>query len=101
MSSTPPQTSEADPPPGGPPPLTCSTKAGKPYARHLDVEDEIRTALAAAPMSWEARRLKSKTLVHLVRSIRWRDELEGIVGSLVDQLGRRVAVIVADNAKGF
>ncbi len=102
MSSTPSPTTEADPPPEGvPAPLTCSAKDGRPYVRRPDVEDQIRTALAAAPSSWNPRKLRSETLVHLVRCIRWRDGSEGDIGRLVDQIGRRVAVIVGDNAKGF
>lgn len=101
MSSTPPPPSEADPPLGEPAPLTCNAKDGKLYVRHADVQEEMRKALAAEATSWALECLKSETLVHLIRSLRWRDEMANVLGRLFDQLGRRVAVIVGDYSKGF
>jgi hypothetical protein len=82
-------------------PLTCSAKDGGKYVRFEDVEGEIAKALAAEPSTWDVEALKSEVLVHLIRVHRWREDMMDVLGRLFDQLGRRVAVIVGDNSKGF
>lgn len=85
-----------DPPPGGLRPLTKVRKNGKPYARFADVEAEIIRVLAADPAGWSPKGLKSETLVYLVRELRSKPEHDDVLGRLINQLGRRVGVIVRD-----
>lgn len=92
---------EADPPLGDPPPLAHHYRDGRRYVRRSEVRDEIRRVLGSGPEKWDAPRLRSETLVHLVRKFRDRAGSIATYTKFVDQLGRRVARIVGDNSKGI
>jgi hypothetical protein len=92
---------EPDPQDRGVTPLTRTAEDRTPYVRFPDVEAETLRALADGPSAWNVKKLKSETLVHLIRVYRWRTEMSDVHGRLFDEIGRRVAVIVRDNAKGF
>lgn len=79
-------------------PLTCAKKDGKPYKRFDDVETEILKTLAVTPSEWNPAKLKSQTLVYLLRWLMQRRDIETI-GRLVDVLGRRICRIASDFAR--
>src|SRR5262249_231864 len=101
MSQPPSPASEAVTPVGEPPPLTHETRDGRRYVRRSEVRDEIRASLGADPATWTVARLRSETLVHLVRAYRGQAQPRREYSGVVDQLGRRVARIVGDNSKGL
>ncbi len=82
-------------------PLTqTAKKSGELYKRYADVEAEIAEALDSDPAGWTPRTLKSETLVHLVRWIRPKNDLN-LIGKIIGELGRRIARITKDNASGL
>jgi len=84
------------------PPLTQTTVDGKPLVRRADVENEISCALATDPATWieKAQSLSSEAIVHLICTLRVRGE-DHVCGCLVKRIGRRIARIAKDWAKGF
>jgi DNA-directed RNA polymerase specialized sigma24 family protein len=75
--------------------------AGKLYVRRPEVEGEIAGILKTDTSSWSSDGLSSETLVHLIRVLCKRDGEEPLIGRLADQLGRHIARIAKDVAKGF
>lgn len=82
------------------PPLTCKKTDGSAYLRPSDIVEEIGRALTSDPSTWSLRKLKSETLVHLIRTSRVRDD-ETLLGPLIHEVGKRIARIAHDWAKGF
>jgi len=82
-------------------PLTqTAKKTGDLYVRHTDVEAEIAEALEKDPATWTPKTLKSETLVHLVRWVRPKNDVE-LIGKFIRELGRRIARIAKDVASGL
>lgn len=81
-------------------PLTQAKVDGTPYVRFADIEAQILETIATDPQNWSPEALESETLVHLIR---WQIERgdERAIGPMFDCLGRRIAEIVADFARGF
>jgi hypothetical protein len=91
------------------PPLTQSTKDGKPYIRRADVEVEIGCALAAGPAAWTGMvaksvgsegGLSSEAIVFLLRALRAPGQ-EAVLEGLVKGLSHRISRIVTSSAQGF
>lgn len=90
-------------------PLTKCRMDGRPYVRRADVEEQICQVRVTEPATWpdlakappgSDERLKSETIVHLVRILRKRGE-STIAGQLIEQLISRAAKITMTWAKGF
>jgi len=83
------------------PPLTAKTADGKLYTRFPDVESEIRDLWCRPPLGWIPLKgkLKSETLVFLVRKSGLRDD--HIRGQLQAELNRRAIRISESHVKGF
>lgn len=82
------------------PPLTRRKEDGRSYQRPPDIVAEIGRALTTDPSTWALSKLKSETLVHLIRTNRVRGD-ETLLGPLVHEVGKRIARIAEDWAKGF
>lgn len=100
--------SQTDPPPdphfqpSAVPPLVCSTKRGVVYKRFRDVEAEIATMLVRNSRDWPLEKLKNETLVHLIRTLRRSDDADvNVLGSLVNELAKRITGIAKRWARGF
>src|SRR5581483_63951 len=63
--------------------------------------DEIARIVTTDTSTWTSDGVCSETLVHLIRVLCDRGGEEGLLGRLVDQLGRHIAQIAKDVAKGF
>jgi hypothetical protein len=90
-------------------PLTKCRMDGRPYVRRPDVEEQICRVRETDPATWPGlakalpgsdERLKSETIVHLVRILRRRGE-STIAGHLIEQLSKRAVKITMTWAKGF
>ena len=82
-------------------PLTqTGKKSGELYRRREDVETEISESLTSDPAAWIIAKQKSETLVHLLRWIRPRNDLN-LTGKVVHELGRRIAQIARDVTSGL
>lgn len=90
-------------------PLTKCRMDGRPYVRRPDVEEQICRVRETDPATWpdlakappgSDGRLKSETIVHLVRILRKRGE-STVAGQLIEQLIRRAGKITRTWAKGF
>lgn len=87
-------------------PLTCATKAGKPYRRFKDIERAISRVLEKPPPEWPdlarvkgSGRLPSEALVYLITiSQRFNSD---VFGHLVHELGLRIARIAGFYVQGF
>ena len=75
------------------PPLVCSTKDGKRYARPPHVEAEIRKMLSLPQSGWigEAENLQNETLVFLARQTRGIDD--DLCGGLLAELSNRIPIL--------
>lgn len=81
-------------------PLTQAKVDGTPYVRFADIELQIQETVVTDPQNWSPDALKSETLVHLIRwQIAHGDDRA--IGPMFDCLGRRIAEIVGDFARGF
>jgi hypothetical protein len=90
-------------------PLTKCRLDGRPYERRPDVEEQICRVRETDPATWPDLakapqgsdvRLKSETIVHLVRVLRKRGE-STITGQLIEQLICRAGKTTKTWAKGF
>ena len=84
-----------------PPPLTHADANGKPYVRSDVVSGEIAEALGTDVSTWPSAKLRSETLVHLIRVLCGTGGEESQLGPLVQKLGTHIAQIAKDFAKGF
>ncbi len=85
---------------GGVAPLTQRRRGGGAYARPSDVETEIAKTIATDPSTWPLTTLKSETLVYLARRFQSRND-HGLIGKLIECLGKRVAQIARDFSSGL
>lgn len=81
-------------------PLTCSKRAGKPYARHDRTEEELTVALRLPHCEWPASRWCLETLVHLIR-LRSRDNDPDVLGKLTDTFLKMAKPIVDRWSQGY
>ena len=88
------------------PRLISTKQGGAPYERRADVEAAIAEALKQPPSEWVAlakatgeHRIADETLVFLVRAARHDDP--NVLGSLVDELSRRISSIAKRFSGGF
>ena len=107
MSS--PQSGKKPEAPPGVEPLTKCRMDGRFYVRRSDVEEQICRVRETDPATWpdlakappgSEERLRSETVVHLVRILRKRGESD-IAGQLIEQLVKRATKITKTWAKGF
>lgn len=75
-------------------------RSGKPLERYADVESEILVLLAIDPRTWSPTKLKSETLVYLIRWL-WRRNDQGNIGRMIECLGKRIAQISRSFVSGF
>ncbi|HUQ70194.1 MAG TPA: hypothetical protein VM165_11755 [Planctomycetaceae bacterium] len=101
MDHSPPSSTDPPLPSGGVTPLTqVAKKSGDPYRRRADVEAEIAEHLVRRPATWVLKSPNSETLVYLVRWLRPTNDL-GVIGAVVNELGRRITRIVRRYASGL
>src|SRR5262249_15808302 len=84
-----------------PPPLIHPDPGGTPYVRRQELTHEITSLVQTDSSSWSSDKLHSETLVHLIRVLCKRGGEDHVLGQLVFQLGKHIARIVKDVAKGF
>lgn len=101
MDQSPPTTTAPLPAPVRVTSLTQTRKDGETlYRRHDDVEAEIAESLKKDPATWKLNKLKSETLVYLVRWIRPGNDLD-LIGKVIGELGRRITRIAKDYSSGL